>query len=128
MTSLEEIFGPIIDQVTREDLLLDGILIDVSTLATEAGFRFPVAVGRSVWDAYVEVPPGVIGQDETGRLWDILRVLASAIRRGAAGDTIHFRVYVRNDNRRPRPVQLKAICGPGDTAEPVITILMPDED
>jgi uncharacterized protein DUF6573 len=128
MTSLEEIFGPIIHQVTREDLLRDGILIDVSTLATEAGFRFPVAVGRTVWDAYVEVPPSVIGQDETGRLWDILRVLASAIRRGAAGDTIHFRVSVCNDNCSPRPVRLKAICGPGDTAEPVITILMPDED
>ena len=128
MTSLEKIFGPIIHQVTREDLVRDGILVDVSTLAAEAGLRFPVCVGRTVWDAYVEVPPGVIGQDETGRLWDILWMLAAAIRRGAVGDTIHFQVYVRNDNRRPRSVRLKAACSPGDSAEPVITILMPDED
>jgi hypothetical protein len=128
MPSLEETFGPILHQVTRQDLLRDGILVDVSYLAAEAGFKYPVAVSRSVWDAYVEVLPGVAGQDQTGRLWDILWVLAIAIRRGAAGDTIRFSVLVRKDNRRPRPVPLKAICGPGDDAEPVITVLLPDED
>jgi hypothetical protein len=25
-------------------------------------------------------------------------------------------------------VQLKAVCGPGDEGEPVITVMMPDED
>ena len=25
-------------------------------------------------------------------------------------------------------VQLKSICGPGDSGEPVITIMLPDED
>jgi uncharacterized protein DUF6573 len=128
MSSLQAIFGPIIHQVTREDLLRDGILVDVSTPAAEAGFRYPVAVSRSVWDAYVAVPPGVVAQDETGRLWDILWILAVSVRRGVPGDTIHFRVHVRNDNRHPRPVRLKAICGPGDSAEPVITILLPEED
>jgi hypothetical protein len=128
MPSLEELFGPVLDRVTREDLLRDGILVDVSTLAAQAGFKYPVAVGRSVWDAYVAVPPGVTGQDEAGRLWDILWMLKIAIRRSAGGDTILFGLSVRNDNRQPRPVQLKALCGPGDDAEPVITILLPDED
>ncbi len=27
-----------------------------------------------------------------------------------------------------RPVQLKAVCGPGDDGEPVITVMLPDED
>lgn len=128
MSSVDEIFGRVLHQVTREDLLRDGILVEVSTLATEAGFKFPVAVSCTVWNAYVEVPPGVTGQDETGRLWDILWMLKLAIRRSVGGDTIRFCVAVRNDNCRPRPVQLKAICGPGDTPEPVITILMPDEE
>jgi hypothetical protein len=30
--------------------------------------------------------------------------------------------------RTHRLVSLKAICGPGDTAEPVITIMLPNED
>jgi len=125
---LEDLFGPVLHRVTREDLLQDGILVDVSTLATQAGFKYPVAVGRSVWDTYVAVPPGVAGQDETGRLWDILWMLKIAIRCSTGGDTILFRLSVRNDNRQPRPVQLKALCGPGDDAEPVITILLPHED
>lgn len=128
MSNFEEIFGPILHSITREDLLRDGALVDVSELAKEAGFTMPVVVGRSVWEAYVEVPPNVVGQDETGRLWDILWMLACRIRHGAAGSSLLYTLLVRNDNRRPRPVQLKALCGPGDQGEPVITILMPDED
>jgi hypothetical protein len=35
-----------------------------------------------------------------------------------------------NDNRERTPplVRLKAVCGPGDEGEPVITVMMPDED
>ncbi len=29
---------------------------------------------------------------------------------------------------RQHKVELKAVCGPGDTIEPVITIMLPDED
>jgi hypothetical protein len=39
-----------------------------------------------------------------------------------------FDLLVRNDNTVPKPVTLKAICGPGDTLDPVLTILLPDED
>jgi hypothetical protein len=43
---------------------------------------------------------------------------------------VRFRVHVRNDNRERTPplVALKAVCGPGDQAEPVVTVMMPDED
>jgi uncharacterized protein DUF6573 len=126
--SVEGLLGPVLHRVTRKDLLREGILVDVSTLAAQAGFIYPVAVGRSVWDAYVAVPPGVSGQDETGRLWDILRMLSVAVRRSDEGSLIRFYLLVRNDNWQPRPVRLKALCGPGDDAEPVITILLPDED
>jgi len=30
--------------------------------------------------------------------------------------------------KQPRAVTLKAVCGPGDNLEPVITIMTPDED
>jgi hypothetical protein len=48
------------------------------------------------------------------------------------GDTPLFKLYVRNHNRERLTsrdlVTLKALCGPGDDAEPVITIMLPDED
>jgi hypothetical protein len=118
-----------IHRYTRAQALADGVLIDVSVTAREAGIRWPVALTRAVWDRCVAVPPGVVCQDEAGRLWDVLFLLALAIRRGG-GAEVRFAVHVRNDNRGRTPplVRLKAICGPGDDGEPVITVMLPHED
>ena len=60
--------------------------------------RFPVFLTRRVFDAYVTVPPNVSGQDEAGRLWDIVSMLHFAIKSGRSdGDRIEYSVYVRND-------------------------------
>ena len=116
---------------TRAQALEDGVLVDVSETAREAGIEFPVALTRAVWVNYVEVPEGVVAQDESGRLWDILWMLRCQIRR-SQGDALRFQLYVRNHNRerltRKDLVTLKAVCGPGDDAEPVITVMLPDED
>lgn len=119
----------VIYSYTRAQAIEDGVLVDVSETAREAGIRFPVAVTQAVWSKYVEVPEGVHGQDERGRLWDILWMFRLAARK-SSGDTIRYRLHVRNDNqdRTPPLVTLKAICGPGDTPEPMITILLPEED
>jgi hypothetical protein len=84
---------------------------------------------RAVWERCVTVPSGVVCQDEAGRLWDVLWLLRLAIGR-SAGAVVQFGVHVRNDNRDRTPplVRLKAVCGPGDTGEPVVTVMMPDED
>ena len=113
---------------TRQQAIADGVLIDVSTPAREAGFRFPVAVTSAVWAEYVAVPDGAEGQDESGRLWDILWMLRHAIKQKSHMRTLMFVVLVKNDDCCPRGVRLKSICGPGDDGEPVITILLPDED
>ena len=48
----------------------------------------------------------------------------------AAGSLVLYSLHVRNDNRSGTPplVRLKAVCGPGDAAGPVIRVMMPDED
>jgi hypothetical protein len=119
----------LIHRYTRAEAIADGVLIDVSATAKEAGFQYPVAVTRAAWERCVAVPPGVLCQDETGRLWDVLFLLRLAIARSAGGPEVRFAVHVRNDNRDRTPplVRLKALCGPGDRGEPVITVLMPDE-
>jgi hypothetical protein len=121
----------IISRYSRADAIRDGVLIDVSETAKEAGFRYPVALTRAVWEKCVAVPPGVVCQDEAGRLWDVLWMLLCAVRRTPSDtDTIHFQLHVRNDNREGTPplVRLKAIVGPGDNREPVLTVLLPEED
>jgi hypothetical protein len=94
------------------DALRDGVLIDVSATAREAGIRYPVALTRACWERCVAVPPGVACQDEAGGLWDVLFLLALVARR-SDGDEVRFAVHARNDDRERTPplVRLKAICG-----------------
>lgn len=132
-TTAEDFFGPPIHSYSRAEAIEDGVLVDVSETAREAGFKIPVALTAAVWGKYVEIPDGVILQDEAGRLWDILWMLFCAIKRirySGKTDLIYYKLHVRNDNRERTPplITLKSICGPGDTAAPVITVMMPDED
>ncbi len=122
------IFGPVIDRYTRAEAIQDGVLIDVSEMAQEAGIKYPTAFTSAVWADYVRVPEGVTCQDEQGRLWDILNMFRFAAKKIKGKDILRFEVLVKNNNRKPKLVSLKAICGPGDTWDPVITIMLPDED
>ena len=121
----------VIYNYSRAQAVEDGVLVDVSEMAKEAGIKFPVALTAAVFKKYVEVPDGATAQDEAGRLWDILWMFRCAATK-FSGDTLLFQLYVRNHNReqldRRDLVTLKAVCGPGDTPEPVITIMLPDED
>ena len=124
-------FGPIIYAYTRAQAIADGVQVDITTTAQEAGIRFPVFITRTAFALYVTVPPDVTGQDEAGRLWDVVWMLRFAIRKAPPGQTrLPFALYVRNDNHAPRLIKLIATCGPLDLAkpEPAITIMMPDED
>jgi hypothetical protein len=125
---LEDLFGPVLHTYSRAEALEDGALVDVTSTAKEAGFRIPVALTRAVWESYVTVPAKVRAQDERGRLWDILWMASLAARSNRNAQTVRFTVYVRNDNRHPRPRRLKAVVDSGDDGEAVITILLPDED
>jgi hypothetical protein len=57
-------------------------------------------------------------------------MLRCAISRASSGTEVLFAVHGRNDNREgtPRLLSLKAVCGPGDRGEPVITVMLVDED
>ena len=116
---------------TRKQAIADGEQVNVSQTAQEAGIRFPVFLTRTVFDAYVTVPPNVSGQDEAGRLWDIVWMLRHAIKTSPNdSDRIKVSLYVRNDNRRPKLVNLVAACGALDIddPQPAITVMLPDED
>jgi hypothetical protein len=105
-------------------------LLAITSAALEAGIRYPVALLRAVWERCVAVPPGVLCPDEAGRLWDVVFLLGCAIGRSDGGPVLRFGVHVRNDNRERTPplLPLKAVCGPGDQGQPVVTVMLPAED
>lgn len=133
--SMAEIFGEPISIYTRAQALEDGALVDVSQVAGEAGFRVPVALTRAVWADCVEWTDTnsrhQTYQDEAGRLWDVLWMAFQRARRARGSDRVGFQLYrVPRGGRgvRPRLVSLDMVIGPGDSGEPVVTIMQPGED
>jgi hypothetical protein len=119
----------LIHRYSRADALRDGVLIDVSATAREAGFKYPVTLTAAVWAKCAAVAPGVACQDEAGQLWDVLTMLRFAARASKGACEVRFGVCVRNDNRERTPplVRLKAVCGPGDDGEPALTVMLPED-
>jgi hypothetical protein len=115
----------VIFSYTRKQAIEDGVLIDISELAKEAGFKVPVAITSTLYDGWIkcEIP----GQDETGRLWDLLTILRLEAA-GSDSDTVIFEVMFQTAEHEWRQKKIKAIIGPGDTPAPVLTIMLPEED
>lgn len=120
----------VIHAYTRLQALEDGVLVDLGALAKEAGFRWPVAVTRAVYEGVLMPPKAVKGEGQsfTGRVWDMLTILRLGARRGGGCEVRFAPLFVMEPGRPPRQVQLKAVSGSGDDGEPVITVMMPDED
>ena len=126
-----EVFGPCIFTYSRKMALADGVQVDVSEMAREAGFQFPIFLTEAVHSKYVQVPEGVEGQDEEGRLWDILWMLRYEIKKAPQGvSRVIFQLYVRNTNGKPRKEVLVAEVGALDFDDPApcITVMLPGED
>jgi hypothetical protein len=119
----------VISTYSRAQAVEDGILIDVSTIAKEAGILFPVAITSALWHGYVvpsEYDVKTQGQSVEGRLWDTLYLFAIAVR-GFRGNQLQYRVgYVVNGQLKT--ITIKSLVGPGDHMEPVITLMLPNED
>ncbi|MFZ6029754.1 MAG: DUF6573 family protein [Chloroflexota bacterium] len=122
----------LIASYTRAEALADGVLIDVTREAREKGFRTPVAITAAL-HARLEPDENEAsqGQSYTGRLHDVLWCASIAARRAAPGvSRLSFRVSIaetppRGRHLPKRIVDLWAVIGPGDSAEPVITIGFP---
>ena len=103
----------------------------MSATAREAGILYPVAITRAAWADCVAWDDSNKGlQDEAGRLWDVVWMLRCAVGRAARSE-VRYRLYrVPNTPKAtaPRLTTLKAVCGPGDGLEPVITVMLPGED
>lgn len=137
MTHHAPLFGDApVFRYTRADALADGVLVDVSYLAAEAGFVVPVAVTAAVWSDCVawseQDPRRQLPQDQHGRLWDLLSMAHWTVRwTPNPPNPLFFDLRrVPRDGRTllPELITLKLVIGPGDGGEPVNTVLLPLED
>ena len=130
-----EFFGEVISTYSRAQAIEDGVLVDVGEMATEVGFRIPVALTSAAWSDCVVWSDAdserQVYQDQSGRLFDVLYMAHHAIRSSrSGGDRLTFELYrVLRDGKSTKAAitTLKLIVSPGDQGEPVVTILS-DED
>jgi hypothetical protein len=126
MSEMDE--NEIIYSYTRKQAIADGVLIDVTELAKEAGFKCPVAFTSSVYERHVRVPEDVVDMDETGRLWDVLWLLRYAAMQSPEKSELLFKLSERTGNNEMEIVTLKAICSPDDEGGVCLTVMLPEED
>ena len=118
---------------TRAQALADGVLVDVSQMASEAGFRYPTAITADL-DARLTTNEREqsLGQSYDGRLWDVLFLASFAARKLGRADRGSFEVSLFEADANPshrthrRTLSLWMVVGPGDQGEPVITIGFPE--
>jgi hypothetical protein len=127
----------VVHRYTRTEAIFDGVLVDVSTMAAEAGFGHPAAMASAAWaDTVAWGQSNSAMQDEAGRLWDALWMASMAIRkplgrREELADRLQYAFYrIPNEPDATEPTEaiLVVHIGGGDNGEPVITIMLPNED
>jgi hypothetical protein len=115
----------VIHTYTRAQALADGVLVDVTEWASSreilGGFTISVAMTAAVW-ALLQEPQGS-GESVRGRAHDVLWLAALAARQHRDNDRTAFRVLIGTDT-----VALWLHVGPGDSGEPVATVMREGED
>ena len=134
-SNLLDFFGIPISEYTRKQAIDDGVLIDITEFSKQFGFCIPVAMTNTVWEdcvSWTEIDnKRQTFQDELGRLTDVLTMARFSIRKNNNVNRLAFQVYripAKGRGIKPKLVELHMHIGPGDNAEPVITIMMPNED
>jgi hypothetical protein len=125
----DPLFGPVIYAYSRAEAIADGVLVDVTEMAKEVGFKLARGHHRSALQpAY---PDQGFGQDYNARPWDLLWIAAFTIKLADPGtDTVSFTVALRQadvKSRQPRnsDLHLRAVCGPGHKGVSFVTIGFP---
>lgn len=134
LDDLTAIFGEPVSVYTRAQAIADGVLIDVTAKANDAGFKVPVALTATVWAEVVawsaEDSARQIHQDEHARLNDLLWAAVNLARyhKGNRMPFQHHRVPRGGNGVSRTPITLVMTIGPGDNAEPVVTFMFPGDD
>jgi hypothetical protein len=124
-STAESVFGPVISSYSRAEAIEDGVLVDVSDDARHAGIRHPVALTAAVYDRCVASSDASVREQ---RLWHLLWVLVRAVFRKWNGSSVELDTAFGDENNEFEHVKLVATCGPGDSMEPVVTVMFPGED
>ncbi len=126
----DNIFGDVIFSYTRAQAIEDGVLVDLTALAPDVckqHFKFPVACTAAV---YAIIDAAVKNKRQANDLKGVIHDILFMSRRCGRVIDDSTRVFpvIITGAARQRNFTFKIVCGPGDDAEPVMTISLPEED
>lgn len=131
-TAFEDLFGgEIISRYTRAQAIEDGVLVDLMqdrpAEVARQHYRYPVACTAAVFAIMQRaVENEQHANDYAGVLHDMLW-MSRVYKRALSESAVLFRVKITGAGRRSL-YDFKLVVGPGDEGEPVITIMLPEED
>ena len=114
-------------QAIEDGMLVDGIIGDLAEV-TQQHYKYPVAMTAAVFalmEKAVNHPKHC--NDYLGVWHDILWMSRKYITH-RIDPTCHLFEVIITGTGRKKIHTLKVMCGPGDNAEPVVTIMLPEED
>ena len=115
---------------SRAQAIADGVLVDVTEEAKAIGFKLHTVVTEHLFHGYVEPPAGLDGEGQSviGRLHDLMVLALFAARKAVNIDRVTFKVDFLMAPGRKETIEVVAHIGPGDQGEPVLTIMLPEDD
>ena len=148
----------VISVYTRREAIADGVLVDCEQEPLggmrRQVMKWPLAMTATAFNRYVwsideqETLPS--GQSLEGRFWDVVWMFHAAVKgmvpaKRLSPQELLFDFYsivadpslwpnervdatAKSGPNGMRRVRLKAVAGPGDDGEPVMTFMLPDED
>ena len=127
---MESLFGDVIYSYTRKQAIADGVLIDLSANYPDetAIYKYPVACTAAVWEIIDRACKNKrILNNYKGVVWDVLYMSQQYI---ISKPTLSIAVFCVNiiGAGRKKLYRMKAVVGPGDKTEPVVTIMLLEED
>jgi len=122
----------VIHAYTRQEALADGVLIDISKIAREAGHPYPAAITIALHE---RLTPNNFekswGQSFEGRLWDAMRLAFLACVREARkpknqqDDRLFFKMLIQEQKGKQmvmNTITIKFSIAPDETGQPCITM------
>ncbi|MGA2018703.1 MAG: DUF6573 family protein [Opitutaceae bacterium] len=119
----DSVFGDVIYSYSREQALLDGVLVDLSDFEViRTHWKMPVACTAGAWAVIQDALENCSCGDIARILHDLSCMAKRCIGR-QSGDTLYFKCIVGVNC-----YDFKLNCGPGDDPRPVLSLLLLHED
>ena len=129
--TLTETFGEVIYSYSRAQAIEDGVLIDMMQEEfreiSRSHYKFPIAITAAVFAIMEKAVTNPRCSNDYKGVWHDMLWMSRVMKRKVDESTILFRVKIKGTGHKSL-FDFKMVCGPGDNAKPVMTIMLPNED